>query len=146
MKVVIEKEFEIKMSRVEENGGYVSGVIHSIELPDFVDLEAEGEIADVGTLIISLQGSETYQEDAFTIWGDGIDYTDAYICFPNSLEEEDEEDLDEDEDELSQIITIEELFIGDKLLEMLELLDRKTVLSENEQQQKKTIKSMLKRV
>jgi hypothetical protein len=149
MEVVIEKDFELKMSDVEENGGMVPGVIHSINLPDFVDLETEGEIAEAGTLVISLQGSDTYQEYPFTIWGDGLSYSssDAYLCLPTTLEEiEDEDEYEEDEDEQEQIITLDELLITDKLLEMMQLLDRKTVLAEEEQQQQKAIKSILRKI
>ncbi|MED2737635.1 hypothetical protein [Bacillus toyonensis] len=145
MEVVIEKGFELKMLDVEENGGLVSGVIHSINLSDIEDLETEGEIAEAGTLVFSLEGSETYQEYPLTIWGDGC--SEAYLCFPTTLEEnEDDDEYEDDEDEGNQIITLDELLIGDKLLEMLELLESKTVLSENEQQQKKAIKSTLRKI
>ncbi|WP_088363008.1 hypothetical protein [Bacillus cereus] len=144
MEVVIEKDFELKMLDVEENGGLVSGVIHSIQMSDFEDLETEGEIAEAGTLVFSLEGSETYQEYPLTIWGDGC--SEAYLCFPTTLEENEDDQYEDDEEEDNQIITLTELMIGEKLQEMLELLDSKIILSENEQQQKKAIKSVLRKI
>ncbi|MGN5650418.1 hypothetical protein [Bacillus sp. Brlt_9] len=144
MEVVIEKDFELKMLDVEENGGLVSGVIHSIQMSDFEDLETEGEIAEAGTLVFSLEGSETYQEYPLTIWGDGC--SEAYLCFPTMLEENEDDQYEDDEEGDNQIITLTELMIGEKLQEMLELLDSKIILSENEQQQKKAIKSVLRKI
>ncbi|HDR8003411.1 TPA: hypothetical protein QCY70_004925 [Bacillus cereus] len=135
MKITMEKEFSIYIDDIDAE---VDGVIHSIELWTNEEPADRHNFAEAGGLTVSIEGSE-YQNFEFCIWGNGYDYegSDAYVCFPTMLEQ--------DEDDELEIHNLDDV-VGEILKEMYAELQNKNELTEEEHQQMEGIHFILKKL
>lgn len=103
MEQIVNKEFTWYLSSEDR---VVNGVIHSVSV-DHSDFRNE----EVGHIVLSLEGSETYQQYTFSIWGNGEaseeyknDPAGCYLCLPTMLEASEEDELED--------ISIDDMLIG----------------------------------